>query len=104
MDFFFRCNGIWTGHRPYTQDAVNVFSSLVDPAREEFKKYVKENFVKSFRDYAFGTRYHDNRTVLERITSVTSQDEFMSDPINWILDALRDCAEADYYYFVEKSW
>jgi hypothetical protein len=28
----------------------------------------------------------------------------MAEPLAWVLDSLRDCAHADYYYTYEKEW
>jgi hypothetical protein len=51
-----------------------------------------------------GYRFNSDDNIIVTIESSVSEDNFLDSPSAWIISALKNCAERDYYYKYEKNW
>lgn len=102
MNFLGRCNGYKTLTPAFSNVAVEKVVDCLPEARLMMLGYFKEK-EHELRLEA-GHRFHSDQSVVERIASVATEQEFMAQPMDWVVDALRDCAGADYWYTYEKQW
>lgn len=102
--FLGRCNGYKGMLTPSTQAGVDVFAEVIDECRAQFESDFHNDFG-YYGKYETGPRFRDNAMVMARIWSAVVDDsEFLARPRAWVMDALRDCAEADHWYAYEKDW
>ena len=117
MKFLNRCNGYQFGLPRFNAVEQAAFDAVIKGCRAEFKEIVSgrpasERFgfdrSKGYRfegnDYCFDYRFDGDLWVEQRISAACTEDEFLSNPRAWVLDALRDCAASDYYYLYEKDY
>lgn len=106
MKFLKRCNGFRSCAPEFSQAARDVFLGLSGRGRLEFYRLVENDSIAALTagPFEYGSRFSDDDTVWRRITSAATEDEFLAAPLDWVLDALRDCASADHWYTHEKEW
>jgi hypothetical protein len=104
MNFLNECNGIHHGYAEHSNVAKVVLLAVYGPALEKFKAYVG------------GRTNHDTQMeigrrcqfegVLDRLLGfdILGVHAAMGTPEEWVLDALRDCASADYWYAYMKDY
>lgn len=69
------------------------------------RPFARNLFKQDRNRFEFDRRFADNEAVILRLESALRDDaEFLAQPEAWVLDALRCCAEADYWYCYEKQW
>lgn len=99
-----KCNGVKVQAQSYSLIARMIFSTLIMAVRNA---YVNESqgaaYAHEFKEL-FGDRFKDDGLVLWTLQSAAKEAEFLKDPRKWIVAALRDCAQRDYWYTFEKSW
>jgi hypothetical protein len=82
--------------------ALDIFMANIHLARSQFQAYMPNG---QDTGYQYGPRFRDDQRVLARITSaIKDEKEFTDSPMDWCLDALRNCASADNWYNYEKAW
>jgi hypothetical protein len=101
--FLMRCNGYKTGVERMGDAELRIFNGVIDSAREHFRSLLPELRAAGERLETF-ERFHNDDRVRHRIESACACAEFVADPYPWVMDALRDCAEADHWYMYEKEW
>jgi hypothetical protein len=110
MDFIGKCSGIVVGSSltPAQQDAV---CKVFDEAYGEFFRYVGYDTVTTASSpdatalnhnlmLYVGTRCTPTGVLLR----LRRDFDIENRPKEWVLDALRDAASADYYYTFQKLW
>lgn len=102
MTFLNRCNGY--GTQLLTVAAQKAIMAVVTHARYVFREETPTAEVGPCGKYEYGHRFWSDRCVCDRIAHVATEAEVLADPLAWALDALRDCAAADYWYEHEKNW
>lgn len=98
--FLNRCNGYSFEHEVYSSNAQLVFDMMFSSMKDLAKRLLEDSKL----DVYFGDRFHDPKSVLRRIQSAAYEEEFLKDAGEWMLDAFRDCAQADHWYTFEKSY
>jgi hypothetical protein len=101
MNFICKCNGY--GIQRLSDDSWLALEMVIDDCRKQFLAWLDSD-SKLASQYLPGTRFNSNRDVGSRIAHATTDAEFQTSPVPWVLDALRDCAGADYWYTYEKQW
>lgn len=111
--FLGKCNGgIMDGER-LPEPVAKAVVAVLPAARTLFKGRLDSNEI-SNREYFLGSRFETDADILNRIWAAVSPnslfgprgtvEQVQHDPLGWALDALRDCASADYYYTFEKDY
>jgi hypothetical protein len=104
MQFLNRCNGSASQTIPLTDEECGFFNSTIGPARTQFRQLLA-NGTLSGDQYLEGYRFSSTNKVIDRIISVADRPVLTeANTLDWVLDALRDCASADHWYHFEKDW
>jgi len=93
------CNGYSFSREEYSLPTISLFKERYKDLKDHAKQLLGGR-----NDVWFAERFHNPSDVLGRITSVAYEHEFLKNPDEWILDAFRDCAQADYWYTFEKNY
>ena len=100
MRFLNRCNGFSTQSLAEAEEVA--VGKVLAEARELFIAWVYN--INTTHEYHLGWRFNSDQCVFDRIAKATSVQELSENHLAWALDALRDCASADYYYEFEKEY
>ncbi len=96
-----KCNGTVTPRNNFSTQVIDQIRQLADSERPIFDREV----IQANRNEMYpGGRFISNSTVVARIESATTEEDFNKNPKEWVWAALSDCAAADYYYTFEKIW
>ena len=90
------CNGFKTPRNKFSTDTVLLITELLPDLRREFQPLEGRQMI--------GVRCRDVTSIIARIESATTEQEFLAEPTTWVLAALDDCSSADYWYTYEKDW
>lgn len=102
--FLGRCNGFNAGaRRNLSKEAQAVLEKTLPEARAAFKDLLHNPAFKA-QPMLCGWRFEDNDSAMDRVGTVAHSNEVLANPMDWALDALRDCARSDHWYTFEKEW
>lgn len=91
-----KISGGWSmGRMPYSSVARDLIFAMIDARRPVF--ILPANAER-------GMRFNDNNTILARLESMFTMDEFTACPGLRIDAALIDAAQSDYWYSHEKQY
>jgi len=100
--FKFRCNGIFLDGAKLSPKAAQAVADIFPVVKKDFEAMMDGGYIDGVGNVYFGSRSCVSG-VLDRLKGFYSED-VLTDPYGWTMDALRDCAQADYYYAFEKDW
>jgi hypothetical protein len=104
MKFLNRCNGSASKTIPLTDEERGFFNDAIGPARTQFRQVLEDGTLPGDQ-YLEGHRFSSTSRVVDRIISVSNRPILTeANALDWVLDALRDCASADHWYHFEKDW
>lgn len=86
----------------YSQESINKILSLLFELRHTMLDIIGDDPRET--QLMIGRRFMDNDKLVTRIKSNFSEKEFKAQPIEIILDALRNAAATDYWYAYEKQY
>lgn len=107
INFLKRCNGYGFDGPTLSDEAKSALVAVLPIARERFRVFMTNESVRPGGcDYYYaGSRFNDDGSIFRRIEhAMESEDEVLNAPMDWALDALRDCAGADHWYTFEKDY
>lgn len=105
ISFLKRCNGYGFGGPTLSDEAKDALIAVLPLARERFRVFMTNESANGNREYYAGSRFNDDGSVFQRIEhAMDSESEVLTAPMDWALDALRDCAGADHWYTFEKDY
>ena len=98
-----RCNGIRMPVNAYSDEAVQLFYELLPAVRAQFiQDCAKPELWQG--EVVVSNRVLSSGEVCATLMSWASEAQFIAEPMTWIIDALQDCAERDFFYANEKRW
>lgn len=112
MNFLNKCNGIMVGGRTVTEDEKTKLRAVYETAFPKFVEWLRthpawdeQEGCNNQTSVALGSRTSFNG-VLDRLQGfdVYGCHAVYGTPEEWVLDALRDGARANYWYQYEKEW
>jgi len=95
----FVCSGYCIPVPKFSDKAIDKLKGIYPIAKTEF-----EINTPTDDDYHFGRRFNCVENIIDRITSATTEEDFVENSWEWIWAALKDCASADHWYTFEKEW
>lgn len=98
-----RCGGLSRIPHAWGKGAEDLFYSLVDDVRAEFRQDMQDP-SRFEGEVLYGDRTINDQVVLWTLKSAATEEQFRSEPLTWIYDALQDCAERDFWYKFEKEY
>lgn len=106
--FLNKCSGIDAQGAALSREMKAKVESIYEVCIEVFTEMVRrtpgtKNDVNHRLRYYLGTRCNLDG-VMKRLMGREYQMEWSANLLSWVLDALRDCASADYYYSFEKEY
>jgi len=105
INFLKRCNGVNYQAPFLSEETKKALLAVLPYARERFRVFMTQNSLQGDSRYYTGVRFNDNNDVFMRVESAfPTESEVLHAPMDWALDALRDCAGADHWYEFEKDW
>jgi hypothetical protein len=89
------------GYKPYNDQ--HPYNLVLEEMAKSTIKYVRER-IELPPEAEKGYRFKDDGAVMARLRSWVLPQEFALAPIQYVTEALLDCAKADWWYNHEKDW
>ena len=97
------CNGWRSDRIKYTESTTETIKCFLPELRNRFVKEYGSRIGRS-GDLETKWRFNDDKNVICTLESAVLEEEFLKNPVDFIMDSLMNCADRDWYYMYEKQW
>ena len=92
------CNGYVHPQNQFSDKAIGKLKGIYLIAKTKFEINTPAG------EFHFGRRFNSVDSVIGRIQSATTEEDFVNNSWEWVWAALEDCAAADWWYTYEKEY